>query len=443
MSLDRRHFLSTLAASALGGCGMTDWFGATPPPPLPGTRLSVLVLDQKLEPDPSLANVAVRLPRPFANESWPVAGGTPGHAMQHLDGADELRIGWRVRAGSGSGSALRLLAPPVIANGRVFVIDADARVSAFDARTGASVWRASARPEDESGDPAHAGGLAFADGRIYAGTGFAQVVALDAGTGKEVWRQSMPGPVRSPPTATAGRVVVATVDNQCTVLDANDGTRQWVHAGIPEVAGLLGGPSPAVDSGAVVVAYSSGEIFALRIENGRTIWQDALVQVRRSDQVAGLADIRGNPVIDRGIVIATGNSGRTVGIDFRTGARVWDVDLGGIDMPWVAGDYVFVLSTEFELVCLTRREGRIRWVATLGRWKDEARKRDPLFWSGPVLVKDRLLVVGSHGEMVAVSPYTGQFLGRLALPSGISLSPVVADRAVYTVTDAADLIRLA
>lgn len=442
MSLGRRNFLSTLAASALGGCGVSDWFGASTPPPLPGTRLSVLVLDKKLEPDPSLANVPISLPRPFANEAWPMSGGTPSHAMQHLDGGDELRVAWRIRAGSGSGDALRLLAPPIVADGKVYFIDANARVAAFDAATGANVWRSSARPDD-GGDPAHAGGLAYADGRLFAGTGFAQVVALDSGTGKELWRQSVSGPVRSPPTAAAGRVVVTTIDNQCTALDAADGTRQWVHAGIPEVAGLLGGPSAAVDGGAAVVAYSSGEIFALRIENGRVIWQDALVQIRRSDQIAGLSDIRGNPVIDRGIVIATGNSGRTVGIDLRTGARIWDIDLGGIEMPWVAGEYVFMLSSDSELACITRREGRIRWIASLGRWKDEEKKRDPLFWSGPVLVKDRLLVVGGHGEMVAVSPYTGQFLGRLALPSGISLPPIVADRAVYALTDSADLIRLA
>jgi outer membrane protein assembly factor BamB len=441
--LDRRRLLTMLAASALGGCGVTEWLGATPPPPLPGTRLSVLLLDQKLEPDPGLANVPVRLPRPFANDSWPVAGGTPSHAMQHLDGGDELTVGWRVRAGTGNSSALRLLAPPIVADGKVFVTDADARVAAFDARTGANLWRVSAKPEDESGDPAHAGGVAYADGRVFVGTGFAQVLAFEADSGKLVWRQTVSGPVRSPPTATLGRVIIVTVDNQCTVLDAADGARQWVHAGIPEVAGLLGGPSPAVDSGAVIVAYSSGEIFALRAENGRVIWQDTLVQARRSDQIAGLSDIRGNPVVDRGVVIATGNSGRTVGIDLRSGSRIWDVDLGSIDTPWVAGDFVFILSTDSELVCLTRREGRVRWVASLGRWKDEARKRDALFWSGPVLVKDRLLVVGGHGEMVAVSPYTGQFLGRLSLPSGISLPPIVADRAVYAFTDSADLIRLA
>ena len=442
MSLDRRRLLTTLAASALGGCALPDWLEPSRPPPLQGTRVSVLLLDQKLEPDPALANVPVRLPRPFANAVWPMSGGVPSHAMQHLDGAEELRVAWRVRAGAGRSSSLRLLPPPIVAEGKVFVLDADAQVTAFDASTGRSLWRAAARPDD-SGDPAHAGGLAYADGRIFAGTGFAQVVAFEAASGKELWRQGVPGPVRSPPTPSAGRVLVLTIDNQCTALDAAEGTRQWVHAGIPEAAGLLDGPSPAIDAGAAIITYSSGEIFALRPENGRVIWSDSLAQVRRSDQIAGLADIRGNPVIDRGLVVATGNSGRTVGIDLRTGARVWEVDLGSIDMPWVAGEFVFVLTNEADLVCLTRREGRIRWVASLGRWKDEEKKRDPLFWSGPVLVKDRLLVVGGHGEMVAVSPYTGQFLGRLSLPAGVSFAPIVAGGAVFALTDSADLIRLA
>ncbi len=39
--------------------------------------------------------------------------------------------------------------------------------------------------------------------------------------------------------------------------------------GILEDAALLGGASPAVGSGVVIAPYSSGELFALRIETGR------------------------------------------------------------------------------------------------------------------------------------------------------------------------------
>ena len=53
------------------------------------------------------------------------------------------------------------------------------------------------------------------------------------------------------------------------MLSTDDGRKLWSHNGIPETAGLLGGASPAVEGEIVVVAYSSGELFALRVENGR------------------------------------------------------------------------------------------------------------------------------------------------------------------------------
>ena len=53
-------------------------------------------------------------------------------------------------------------------------------------------------------------------------------------------------------------------------------SRLWSHNGIPETAGLLGGASPAVEGEIVIVAYTSGELFALRVENGRAVWSDNL-----------------------------------------------------------------------------------------------------------------------------------------------------------------------
>ena len=76
-----------------------------------------------------------------------------------------------------------------------------------------------------------------------------------------------------------------------------------------------------------------------------------------------LADIHGRPVIDRGRVFAVSHSGRMVAIDLRTGDRVWEQEIASSHSPWVVGDYVFVLANDNELVCLTRDEGKVRWVA--------------------------------------------------------------------------------
>jgi outer membrane protein assembly factor BamB len=57
-----------------------------------------------------------------------------------------------------------------------------------------------------------------------------------------------------------------------------------------------------------------------------------------------------------------------------------------------------------------------------------------------VLAGDRLLVTGSAGEALAVSPYTGKILGRKSMPDSVSLPPVVADGSIYFLTDDAELV---
>lgn len=76
----------------------------------------------------------------------------------------------------------------------------------------------------------------------------------------------------------------------------------------------------------------------------------------------------------------------------------------------------------------------------LPRFENPEKKKDPIRWSGPVLVGDRLVLVGSHGEILTASPYTGEPLGRMEAPDRILMSPVVADGTIYFLTDDADLI---
>ncbi|KZD11955.1 PQQ-like beta-propeller repeat protein [Oceanibaculum pacificum] len=426
--------LSTL----LAGC---SWFGEKEKPPLPGDRVAVLLFDNELKVDPEVAELAVRLPRPVENTEWRVPGGRPSHVMHHLALGESPRVLWRADAGTGSSDSSVLTAAPVVAGGRVFTMDAEGEISAFEAQDGRLIWEFETTPEDEDAAVV-GGGVAYAEGRIFAGTGYAEVIAVSAADGKQVWRSPVPAPVRSAPTVTDGRVFVVTLDNQIIALNAQNGERLWGYAGISEVAGLLGGASPAVDRDLVIAPFSSGEIFALRAENGRVLWSDNLTAVRRVDAVSSLADIRGRPVIDRDMVFALSHSGRMVGVDRRLGARIWERDIGGVEMPWVAGDYVFILTNNSQLVALTRAEGRIRWITGLPRFEDEEDREDPISWAGPVLAGDRLILAGSDGKALSVSPYTGEVLGEFDLPDGVTVAPVVAGNTVYFITNDAELIAL-
>jgi outer membrane protein assembly factor BamB len=435
----KRLLPALLAATVLlGGC---DMFTSKSKLKLTGQRLSVLSLEHRLEPDPGLQQVDVRLPRPAANTDWPQAGGYPNHALHHLELSDSPKEVWRASAGEGAGRRSRITAPPIVFGGRVYAMDGVGNVRAFDAATGKRIWDFETKPKEERGET-FGGGIAFAEDKIFIATGYAQVIAVDVAEGKEVWRQNIQAPAHAPPTVADGRVFIVTLDNQLEVLATDDGRRLWNNAGASEPAGLLGGAAPAVDGDVVVAAYSSGDLLAFRVENGRPLWSENLSATRRVDALSTLTDIRGRPVIDRGRVYAVSHAGRMAAVDLRTGDRVWEQEIGGTDMPWVAGDYIYVLSNDAEVVCLTRRDGRVRWVFDLPRYENIDKKRGALRWSGPVLAGDRLIAVASDGEAISLSPYTGDALGRISLPSGVYIAPIVADKTLYVLTDDADLIAL-
>jgi len=416
---------------ALAGC---DTFGKKKKDVIPGERISVLALEKQLEPDPALAQSQVDLPKPEVNPNWPQASGVPTHVMEHPALGDNVQEAWQVTVGEGSSDYGELLAGPVVNDGVVYAKDAKSLVSAYRSTDGERLWRVDVAPED---DDSHAwgGGVSYDDGKLFVTTGYGQVVALNAADGKEIWRTSLGVPMREAPTIADGRVLVVDVDNEIFSLAEATGDKQWNYAGIPETAELAGGTSPAVENGTVVVPFSSGELVALRIENGRTVWQDSLAATRRFDAISTLADIHGRPVIDRGRVIAVSHSGRVASIDLRTGERAWEQEVGGSYTPWVAGDYIYLLSTGGEVICLTRADGRVRWLTQLDQWADMEDKEDPIHWAGPVLAGDRLILIGSHGQAWSLSPYTGQALGRIDLPEGSFLSPVVAGNTLYLMTN--------
>ncbi|MBL4721152.1 MAG: PQQ-binding-like beta-propeller repeat protein [Alphaproteobacteria bacterium] len=425
------------ALLALSGC---DFFEAETTR-IPGERISIMLFQNTLEPDPRIADLQVRLPRPVRNIDWPQSGGNADHAMNHLELGAAIQEIWRADIGAGSSDTQRLLAQPIVAGDRIYAMDSESSVSAFNRANGAHVWTIDAKAPDDD-DEAFGGGIAFEDGRLFVTTGFAQIFSVDAQSGKELWRKIVSGPMRAPPSVKNGRVFAITIDNQLFAFDAKTGEKLWSHTGISEVAGLLGGASPAVSGGAVIAPYSSGEVYALRVESGRVIWSDNLTSSRRLDALSSLADIRGMPVVDRGLVYAISHSGRMVAIDLRTGGRAWERGLGGVEMPWVAGEYIFVVTNRGELVCMTRRGGRIRWVQSLPRYEDDEEKDEPIKWSGPVLAGDRLVLVGSHGEAWSVSPYTGKPLGRVELGDDVLISPIVADGTIYFLTEAGDLVAM-
>ena len=408
-------------------------------PRLPGERITVMPVDRTVRADPALADTKVILPRPYHNMYWPQEGGNAAHTMYHLALGDlPTRRGRRTsaRARTATSTCWRSRSSSMAWSTPWMSLST---ISAFKASDGSLIWQVDVEDEDED-EGYFGGGVSYDQGRLFVATGFAEVFALDAKDGSKIWTQKVSGPSRAAPTVSDGRVYVITIDNQVHALAEDDGRELWTHSGITETAGLLGSASPAVAGRTVIIPYSSGELYAALAETGRTLWDDSLASTIGVDPLGALSHIRGLPIIDREMVMAISHSGTMIASDLLRGRRIWEQELGGIQRPWAAGAYVYVLTNNGEVACLERATGRVRWIRALPRYEDEEDEEGKVVWSGPVLAGDRLIVAGSHGEAWTMSPYTGDGLGRLEMPEGIPIEPVVADETIYFLTNDAELI---
>ncbi len=405
---------------------------------LPGERLSVLQLQTALTPSPQLSDVPVDLPDAWTNQFWPQAGGYPNHAMGHLALGPSLKKVWSSSIGKGGDRRRPLTAAPVMAEGSVFSVDTDGEVRAFDAATGKRKWSVSIVPKGEEDSGAVGGGLAYASGRLYATSGYKYLTALNPQTGAQLWKTKLPSPARSAPTVMNEQVYVVTLDSRLLVFAVSDGAPLWNYAGVSESTNLLGSAAPAVDETLVVLPLSSGELFGLRPENGRVVWDDNLSAVRRSGSMGAIADIRGLPVIDQGVVFALSFSGRMVALDQVTGRRLWQREVGSAETPWAAGRTVFVMSTEQQLIALRRDSGEIHWVTQLPRYEDD--KRDaPVVWTGPILAGGRVITASSAGELMEIEAQSGKIMRTTKLGGSVTVPPMVAGDTLYILTQDGDL----
>lgn len=448
--------LVAVAASA-GGCSTINRFNPfdrdkdAPEQVSEGERISIIAADQKVEPAEGLKGADFFLPAAEAKADWPVPGGNLAQSVAHVAAAPNLSVAWRKGFGEPSKRGAHVTAPPVMADGKVFVMDGEATVSAFDAQGGAQVWRADLRPDNKRDKEAFGGGLAYADGKLYVTSGYRFVARLNAANGAVEWKRAVEQPVHAAPTVASGRVMAVAIDNTLLTFEAADGEPGWTYQALTESARILGASSPAVAGDTVVATFGSGELVALRIANGNDLWSETLSRANRSNALSEIRDIPGRPVISNGVVYAVSHSGVFSATDLRTGAPIWSLPIAGITTPWVSGDVVYVVSRAGEVICIAKETGQVYWIKDLNEGVPTTKKRffglggkklvRPV-WSSPLLASNRLIVGSSTGRLVALNAKTGEMEKNEQIGASVLIGPIAANGTIYIATDKAQLVAL-
>ena len=462
MTLRSRTGLALLLTAALtaSGCSTLSRLNPFPKDEAPGEvasegeRIAIIAFDQTVEAAEALKGVDFFLPDPVALTEWTMPGGTLENSVAHVAAGGDLSVAWKRGFGQGSGRGAHVTAPPVAANGKIYVMDGEATVSALDAQTGAEVWKVNLRPDSKRDKEAYGGGIAIADGRLYVASGYRFIAQLNADTGAVGWKVATEQPIHAAPTVAGGRLFVVAVDNTLLSYNTADGTASWTYQALSESSRILGASSPAVSGDTVVAAFGSGELVALRAANGNDLWNEALSRASRNNALSEIRDIPGRPVIFQGDVFAVSHSGVFAATDLRTGQARWTLPITGITTPWPSGDVVYVVDKGGKVICVARESGQIYWIRDLGEGRGKSKGgllglslgnkkyvSKPI-WSSPILASGKVITASNQGELVALNAKTGAVEKTMNLGSGVLLGPISINNTIYIATDEAQLIAL-
>ena len=427
----------------LNSCGsVSNFFGGEDidKDRIQGDRISILSLEKNLSSDPQLRNSRVIIPTAVKNSSWSYPGGSIDNSLHNLEGPEYLKQISKFNIAKGSSKNAFLLSSPIIVDGKIYSLGSDSRINSYDLKTKRRLWQKNMTVKKEQKKEGFGGGISYENGIIFVTNGFGNVLALDANSGKQIWKVNIRIPIRSAPISFDNKVYVISHDNQVFALNSLNGEVLWSHRGILESASVLSSNSVSVDGGLVFVPYSSGEIYAIRSLNGSVVWTDSLSRTGSSTSLSEINSITARPVTDNGRMISISHAGRMISVDISSGERLWTLDISGTETPWVSGDWVFALSTNSELVGVSRNAGKIKWVTQLEQYKNEEKREDPIRWSGPVMISDKLFVISSHGVAAFISPQTGEIIETNKIPGSFFIAPVIVDGYIYLLNDSGDLI---
>jgi outer membrane protein assembly factor BamB len=382
--------------------------------------------------------VPIALPGATANADWTHRGGNARHQQPHGSLSAGPQLLFSANIGTGNSRRARISASPVVADGRIFTIDAAAQVVAT-ATNGGRLWSADLTAGFDRGGDIAGGGLAYGGGRVFATTPYGEVVAFDPATGAVAWRQRLDVSFTGAPGTD---VFVAGRDGSSWSIAIADGTVNWTVAGLPSAVGALSAAAPGIDERAVVFPFASGVLTAVLKAGGTQAWSAPVAGQRLGRAYAALGDVTGDPVIEGGVIYVGTSAGRTLALSTSGGTQIWAAGEGAVGPLLVTGGSVFMVNDEGLLVRLDQATGATIWTAPLPYYDTEkTRRRDNITAHyGPVLAGGRIVVASGDGALRFFDPANGASLGTVALPGGAASHPALAGGVLYVVSQNGQLL---
>lgn len=242
---------------------------------------------------------------------------------------------------------------PALDGAAVFAAGGEGEIVRLEATSGKQVWRINAGEQ-------LSGGVGAGDNLVLVGTPKGMVLAFDQ-NGKPLWKSKVSSEVLSAPKISSGVVVVRTGDSRIFGLSAADGKRKWVYERSTPALSLRSAAGVALDGGAAYAGFAGGKLIALKVDDGKVLWEASVAQAKGTTEIERIADITSQPVVDGRMVYAVAFQGRVAGVDRTNGRVLWTRDISSYTGLGAEDARVYVSHAGGALYALDYNSGKSYW----------------------------------------------------------------------------------
>jgi len=333
---------------------------------------------------------------PQKHYNWPAEGGNfnrAGFTPEVV--APPLRVVWATPV------ADWIAAPPVVANGRVYVggyVDEAGRygrMCVLQLSDGTLLWELRAQKE-------FVAAACVVGGRVLFVPSGPRLAAVDCESGRPLWEVEIGADVFGSPINVQNVVLVASTNGDVLALGAQTGQRVWKFTADGPI---LGGPTASEDM--VWVGSSDHRVYALELHSGKVLW----TYVTGGEVQVPCAYVRGS-------LLVASLDHRVHCLHALDGRRRWEFRTDGEihTLPAVCENTVVVGTRGKSAFGIALDTGRGKWRFTANDWID----------SSPI-ISGRTVYFGSHdGHLYAVERESGILLWRQDLQCEITSAPAVS-----------------
>lgn len=326
---------------------------------------------------------------------------------------------WTAPVGKAHNNKEYLKLKPVIRGDVIYTADKSGLIKAVNLSDGQIKWTTQMNHGVVSGPT-------VADGFIAVSTNGSTVALLNQATGKELWENKVSSEVLAPPAIAHQKVIAKTIDGKVYTYDAVNGKELWTaEHGSPGLV-LKASSSPIVVDNLVLIGFSDGKLDALELDTGRIVWQRSIAYATGASDVERLVDIDSDPIVKDKVAYLASYQGYIGALSLTDGQFIWRKSGSVYKNMVLKGNTLYLTDSNDVVWSIDRHSGHVNW-------KQTALKARGL--TEPVLVGKDLVVGDKTGYLHFIGSQTGELLARSQLPGAVSISPTVAGKNLYVLTD--------